>query len=952
MASPFLRYVADYIFDRHKDNTEKLCIVLPGKRAATFLKSHLAQAYGRAIWLPKIITAEELVAELSGLSAIEEIDLICQLYESYADVYGAGSEEFDSFVKWGSLILQDFNEIDRYLADPKQLYENLKDIKVIENWSLAKDELTEHQQNYLRFMSSLGAIYAHFTQKLLSQKKAYQGLMYRKALENVLEQALVKSVDTFLFCGFNALNEAELSLCKTLKSARKAEFLWDADHYYLDDSDQEAGHFLRANFKYLNELEPQRVRNYFAEEKSIDVVSVPKQIGQAQVVRQKLQELLQAGVTMDRVALVLANEKLLWPVLQFLPEQIEHVNITMEYPLRYTSSYHLVEQLINLQYGYFKQQRSSKNIYFADLIKLLRNPLFAELIQSNLPDIDCSEVIATIRRKNLSFIGKKQLAELFTDQNHELIDLLFEQNSKSTTILIDAVLKKLAVLLENKGNLAQARLELEYLNVLQKNINRLQSILSTYNYFDSIANYRQLFQQIVGSASAPFIGEPMRGLQVMGVLETRTLDFDHVIMVNVNEGILPSGKTSSSFIPNDLKRAFGLPLYTDKDAVYAYHFYRLLQRASDILLICDSETDSFGKGEPSRFVTQLTLEFKLLGNIRIREYVANFAEMPKQHLQSISIEKTEEVLAPLMVKGTTAQRSGLSPSALNTFKQCGLRFYYRYSAGLQEPEKLEESAESNTFGSILHACLDKLYRPYLKKQFNTQDFKSIRKLVASTVTEAFAQKFGNRIDTGKLALQQEVIKVYIDKLLDLDASIVRELQEKHASMSLLEIEAELVATIDVNINGKAHLFYIKGTADRIDLLDDSIRIVDYKNSVHQSDAFTYKGFNALMEDVNYNKQFQLILYAWLYYKSHPEAIERLSPCIIPFKNFGSTKYIKSESDKQNLKFTKEFFDEFEHRLSVFIESIYSTEHPFSQTQDEDQHTYCPYNVICGFAEKN
>ena len=950
MAKPFLRTVAEYIFDRHKDTMESLCIVLPSKRAATFLKSHLAQCFDKAIWVPPIITAEELVAELSGLQAAEEVDLICSLYESYVQVYGPGAESFESFVKWGSLILQDFNEIDRYLADPEQLYENLKDIKVIENWSLGAEELSEHQKNYLHFMASLGKIYKHYTAHLLSQKKGYQGLMYRVAVDNLKNHTYIERHGTFLFCGFNAFNEAELRITKTLKDLGKAEFIWDADRYYLDNAEQEAGVFLRNNFKHLEIKEPIEINSFLTTSKQIEVITVPKQIGQAQVVKQSLEKLLKAGVTMDRVALVLANEKLLWPVLQLLPDGIEHVNITMEYPLRYTTSYNLLDQLINLQVQFSRQQRKHKQIYHSDLIKLLRNPLYNELLLREKSPVKASYLLSELKRRNLSFINAAQLVELFGSADSLCIKLLFEQSTQNLTNLILELLQALNESLQKRISNAQSRLELEYLHVLLKHFNKLTGLIEVYPYFKEIQNFKQLYQQIVGSATAPFIGEPLRGLQVMGVLETRTLDFDYVLLVNVNEGVLPSGKTSSSFIPNDLKRAFGLPLYLQKDAIYAYHFYRLLQRASEITITCDSDTDAFGKGEQSRFVTQLQLELAKHPNIHYSESVANYRAMPVKQHSTIAVTKTPEVLIPLLEKALSNEdKKGLSPSALIQFKECPLRFYYRYSAGLKEIEKIEESAEASTLGSILHWCLEHLYQDAIGKALTEDFLTAALAAIPSFVEKAFTENFGQRIHSGKLALQQEVVKVYVEKLIRQDLDLVRELKKEKSELQLLALEQELSASLQVEIAGKNEIVYVKGKADRIDRLNHKIRIVDYKSSIKTNDSFSFTEMNLLFTDVRYNKQLQLLLYAWMYYKNNPNQVTLLEPCIIPFKKFGEPKYIKLGKEKISLPFTKELFVDFETALSKFIAGIFSSDISFLQTDDEDMHQYCAYSSICGFA---
>jgi hypothetical protein len=947
MSKPFLRFVADHIFEHHKDTMDSLCIVLPGKRAATFLKRHLAEAFGKTIWVPHIITAEELVTELSGLQVAEEIDLLCLLYESYRALHGEEAETFESFARWGNLILQDFNEIDRYLADPAQLYENLKDIKVIENWSLGEEVLTPHQEKYLQFMGSIGAIYRHYSQALLDKKQAYQGLAYRKAVDHLKEHPFIKQWGHFLFCGFNALNEAELRICKHLKTIGKGSFLWDADHYYLDDKDQEAGLFLRRNFEYFDIKHPETIGNDLSSEKDIHIVSVPRQIGQAQVVRQSLEALLAQGITMDKVALVLANEKLLWPVLQQLPAAVEHVNITMEYPLRYTSSYSLVEQLLNLQISYSRQNRQKKNLYYSELISLLRHPLLQQYYLAQQVETKSSRVIAEIKRRNLSFISASQLQELLGEDFSKLSFLFLECSVDNFIKHVQGLLSVLKEHLAKHIARVQSRLELEYLHLLDKNFNRLAEIIVRYPQFKELQNFRQLYQQSLGSATAPFIGEPLRGLQIMGVLETRTLDFDHLIIVNVNEGILPAGKTISSFIPNDLKRAFGLPLYLEKDAIYAYHFYRLLQRAKQITITCDSETDSFGKGEKSRFITQLQLELSQQPLVHITESVAVFPNFLPALSNVIEVPKTGSVFEPLFAKArSNAEFGGLSPSGLINFKECPLRFYYRYSAGLKESIQVEESAEAGTFGSILHLSLENLYSDYLEKNIPSQDLAKKIKLIPAEVEKSFESTFGNRIHSGKLVLQQEVIKVYVEKLVKQDLNFISQLESQSKTLQLLGLEKEYTASLQLTIQGQAETFYIKGKVDRIDRYEGSIRIIDYKSSVKDTDKFDYDGMQNLFEDVRYNKQLQLFMYAWLLHKNGATGSDQVVPCIIPFKKFRDQPLFIKGEDKSPLLFTDALLQEFECALIDFISRIFDPAQNFTQTDDAALHEYCPYNAIC------
>ncbi len=706
----FLNQVAHYIEQNYKEKLDELCIILPNKRGTLFLKHHLAKAYSKTIWLPTIISAEDFIQELSGLQNLEDIELICKLYESYKIVYGEKAEAFDSFAKWGHLILQDFNEIDRYLVDAEPLYSNLHNIKEIENWSLGQDDLTDFQKNYLEFMKHLGKIYVHFTESLLSKNESYQGLSYRQAVKTYEESAYINKYSKLIFAGFNALNKAETIIFSNLCKSGKAEILWDADKYYLNNTYQEAGLFLRRNLQTFSKKEAQFIGDHFKEPKNFEIISVPKQIGQAQTVSNILTGLLSKGIAPDKIAIVLANEKLLWPVLKMLPTGVEHVNITMEYPIKYTAAFNCIDLLLKIQLSFETQNKQNKHIYYQDFLNLLRHPFFQEYAES-LGIKNNNKLINKILERNYAFITNDLLKELYAEDYAALANV-FEpwKNAKQSAAVIWQILQVVKEF-QLSGELNNYKsIELEYLHVLIKNFNRVNDFISDFHYFESLKAFKIVFNQIVGSASAAFIGEPLRGLQIMGVLETRTLDFENVIFVSVNEGVLPSGKSMNSFIPNDLKRYHGLPLYGDKDAIYAYHFYRLLQRAENTFITYDSETDTFGKGEKSRFVSQMLFEMpKYTNSVNIKESIALSGSFLEHRSEEIIVPKTDEALQSILDKALSKEEyKGLSPSSLSVFKDCSLKFYFRYGVGLKEPPTLEESAEANTFGSILHESLESL----------------------------------------------------------------------------------------------------------------------------------------------------------------------------------------------------------------------------------------------------
>jgi ATP-dependent helicase/nuclease subunit B len=947
----FLNLIAHHVHTHYKDSVESVCIVLPSKRGAVFLKDHFKKVFTKTTWLPDIQSAEEFIEELSGLKQADEIDLIAFLYESYLACFTGEKEPFDKFSKWGHLMIQDFNEIDRYLVDSKQIYKNLYDIKEIENWSLNDGVLTDMQRNYLDFMGGIGDIYQHFSAELLKRGIGYQGLIYRKASENFKDHPALNKYSKILFCGFNALNEAETQIYKHLQSSGKAEMLWDIDNYYFLDETQEAGLFLRRNLTRFDAKQNSFTADHYKTPKDIHITSVAGQMGQAQLVHDELVKLIASGVSMTKVAVVLANEKLLWPVLKLLPREVEHVNITMEYPIRYTQAYSFMDLLFSIQLNFESKGRGSGSVYFKEFVSVLQHPFFGVLLKSLDQKFNVSKIVDQINRDNFVFIGQKYIQEAFKDLP-AVISTIFKpwpssaDGNKVLVSVIELIRGYYIKLFESNIT----HLELEYMEVLLRSFKRIYDVIQKYPaYYADVRSYRQLYIQTVGSATVPFIGEPLKGLQIMGVLETRTLDFEYLIMVGVNEGVLPSGKTVNSFLPNDLKRVFNLPLYYEKDAIYAYHFYRLLQRSNFVHLIYDSETDEMGKGEKSRFISQLQFELKrYFSGHTITEHVAVSAS-PEYVDDMIKIEKNADILERIYAKAkSNDQYGGISPSALNTFKECSLKFYFRYGAGLKEIKEVEESAEANTFGSILHLALENLYKPYVNKILLETDIAKMHSEHEKEVEKAFKEFFKDSSPLqGKNYLQIEVLKVYVKKLLDLDLRNVKSLQKQNKSLRILFLESSWQVPMQMRVSGKPETIFIQGKIDRIDDFGGQIRVIDYKNSIQDKDKFGFTGFETLFSDVDYNKQLQLFIYVWLVYKNKPEYLKKIQAGIIPFRKFlKEPRQIVIGKEKQNLVFDEQLMSEFETHLTAFIARILDLSIPFSQTEDAKTCEFCDYKVLC------
>lgn len=951
--STFLYQLANTIVSEYLNDTQGLCIVLPNKRGAVFLKSHLSSLAKKTIWLPKIISAEEMVSELSGLQQADSIDLICELYESYQCVLKDKAESFENFVKWGNIMLQDFNEIDRYLVDYKSLYQNLKEIKEIEHWSLSAEHLTETQQDYCNFMSLMGQIYEEFTQKLIQKKIAYQGLMYRKAVDSFFSSELVNTYSQFIIAGFNALNKSETIIFSELSKLGKARLFWDADNYYVNNNDHEAGLFLRRNManQWLNK-DFKANDFYNSIHKQIEIYGVPKFMGQAMMVHQKISEWLSQGKDLSSIAIVLADESLLFPVLNQLPGNVHHVNITMEYPLKYAQIYDLVESLLNLQLS-IQKPNAFKSFYYIDIFHVLQNSIFKVFYEQCKPNIKLQDVIAIINTKNYVWFNDYVFKDLFSD-TYSYFDFLFIpwKNSHDAINAIKKVISVLQAIPDDSVLLNAA--DKEYIHVFTKQFNRLEEIVKTHSFLNSLETFKSLYKQIIGTSSVPFIGEPLQGLQIMGVLETRTLDFENIIMLGVNEGVLPSGKTVNSFIPNDLKSYHNMPLYADKDAVYSYHFYRLLQRAKNVVLSYNIDNSGLGAGEKSRFITQLLFELKAYNNYHvINESILGGTISDDNFSKSISIHKTENILSTILSKISNYDKfGGLSPSALISYNHCSLKYFFRYGAGIKEPDSVEENIEANTQGTILHETLELLYKPFIGKVIHENDLIEEKKNIQQILNESFKLHFTQKeSEYGKNYLQKKVLFEYVNKLVNQDITYIKHLKSHNQYLTIYALEHKLFAPLNILINGESITIYITGSADRIDKVGSKTRIIDYKSSVKDDDKFVYDSMDLLFTDSKYDKLFQLFMYAWMVVKNNIAKPKDIEPCIIPFRKFidePQKVYGTNEKGKKGnlLEFTEELLADFENTLVIKIEELFNKDILFSQTTNIKHCEYCAYKQMC------
>lgn len=951
----FLEQTVDQLCERYGDQISDLCIVLPNRRAGLFLKTHFSEKLQKTFWSPEIYATEDFVTLLSALQPAEPATLLFELYETVRSIHPNSTESFDDFSKWGQIYLMDLNEIDRYLVDTKVLFGNLKSIKELESWSLNNEPLTDFQQQYLHFWQSLGEYYQHYTAQLLEKKISYQGLAYRVVAENPVERAVKHGWKKIIFAGFNALNKAEEVIIAALLDAGLAEIIWDADSYYLDDIQQEAGRFLR-KYEQSGQFKKHAGRSFLIKEellchgkKNIHVIGAAKNVAQAKVAGTLIKELQANDPSLQHTALVLADENLLFPVLHSLPEDIRDVNVTMGYPLKNTPVAGYFDLLFTMHEVGLKSAKgkTTYSFYHRDLVKLLSHPYTATAVGGRGHALNL--VLEKIQRSNLVFAASSTLEKRLFGEEYKEVFLQLRPLFGNWSGPSDALqtLKELIDLLrvrimEQSGEEGsnKTNLELEYLFAFTKIIKRIQVMMDTYpECILSVKTLRTILNQLIRTTTLPFYGEPLMGLQMMGMLETRTLDFDQVVLLSCNEDVLPSGKTSSSFVPYELKRHFGLPTYSDKDAIFAYHFYRLLQRAETIYLVYNTEQEALGGGEVSRFLTQLMYELpKLNPQATITQQLVNIPVRSDAMNTGIVIQKDQRVMEKLQAR----IEYGLSPSSLNKYRNCSLEFYFHAIAGLREVEEVEEVIGADVLGSAIHEVLEILYQPFVGRVVNGPDIEAMKPQVEELTIRSLEKHYSQGdISFGKNLLTLKVAIKFINNFLDQETKYIDQLKKEGKALTILALESELQSELEI-FGAPVKL---KGNADRIDRVGELIRIVDYKTGLAEKKELEFDDFEELMQDSGLNKSFQLMMYAWMYDRMKLADKAALVSGIISFRELSKGLKSVSASGKKLLK--EEELDQFETQLKVLLSKVMDPGVDFVQTEDTGNCQYCSFKGVCG-----
>jgi ATP-dependent helicase/nuclease subunit B len=923
----FLAKTAQHLIQTYDNSLSDCCVVLPNKRAGLFLKQELSKLIDKPIWLPPIMGAEELIEKLSNTQVIDNLTQLFELYEVYQQVT-PNPETFEEFSKWGQILLHDFNEIDRYLIPTESFFTTMNNVRAIEVWNLGDGELTTIQQNYLAFWKQMGMLYHAFHEHLLKNNNAYQGKAFRIVAEQLRDNPttfIEKEIKwkQLIFVGFNALTLAEETIITKLKEHGKAEILWDADEYYLNNEIQESGLFLRA-FKQKSIFTPFHwVSDKFkTEKKQINVIGIPQNIGQAKYLSTIFKQLKSQNQYKD-TAVVLAEESILVPVLESIPAEISSINVTMGYPIKNAPLSNFFEIYFNMLLNANRFGKGKQLTYhYKDISKLLQLPISQIIFGEQC----IREVLQHIVKHNWVFINKEKLAYI-NDKLPFKLHEIFDINTTLDQSLAFIEAGK-TYFTRNESSAISSKMEMEYLFHFSKLFNQLKLLNASYPVMDGIKTFVTIYRQLLSNLSIELYGEPLQGLQVMGMLETRNIDFKNVVMLSINEGILPAGKTFNSFIPFDVKREreFNLPTHIEKDAVYAYHFYRLVQNAENIYILYNTETNEFGSGEKSRFVTQLENELALFPNIDINHKIVTYPTLTDKPIVN-KIVKSEKVISKL----NEFFQTGVSPSALNAYMNCPLDFYNKYVLRINEVDEVEETVESSTFGTVIHDVLEELYKPFAENNLlvTSHDIKKMKGEVEELTKAAFVrQQFSEReLQSGKNLITLKMALNYVDNFLTQEIKL---LENTKTELYIKLLEKQL--GVDVSVNGNK--VFLKGKADRIDVCNNQLRIVDYKTgSVDEKDL----KIESVAEVLEKPKAFQVLFYAYLYAKEHQLVNEVLTSGIVSLKK-PSNGFMPLLINK-NETITSSILAEFELLLLQLLTEIATPELVF---EHDDEASYCLY----------
>ena len=954
----FLKLVAADLYKHTEGNLAHTAVVFPNKRAGLFFNEYLAQESDSPIWSPAYVSISELFRSLSPWEVGDPVKLVCELYKIFRRETQS-TETLDDFYFWGEMLISDFDDADKNKVDTDKLFSNLQDLRnIMDDYTFIDDEQEEAIRQFFqnfsierrtalkeRFISLwdvLGNIYKGFRESLASQNIAYEGMMYRHVIEHLDVDKL--PYEKYVFVGFNVLNKVEHTLFTQLKDVGKAVFYWDYDEFYMKENRQavthEAGEFIRRNLRdFPSPLSGELFKN-LSKPKEVHYIASSTENAQARYLPQWIRNNLTTPE--KETAVVLCNEALLQPVLHSLPAEVKHVNITMGFPLSQTPVYSFLIALLELHtHGFnFKSGRYT----FQSVVTLLKHPYTRQLTGQ-------AELLEKELTRNNRFyplpgeLGKDEfLTRLFTPLSGNL----------NLCIRLSETLQQVAGIYQantsgTEDTDAFNQLYRESLFKAYTTINRFRTLIEEDELTVQSETFRRLLVKVLSATNIPFHGEPAIGMQVMGVLETRNLDFRHLVLLSVNEGQLPKSGGDSSFIPYNLRKAFGMTTIEHKIAVYAYYFYRLLQRAERITLMYNTSSDGLNRGEWSRFMLQFLIEWP---HPITRQFLE--AGQSPQGTSPITVEKTPDVMRRMqsLFDVRANPKAKFSPSALNYYLDCPLKFYYRYVAGLSAPDEVSAEIDSATFGSIFHYAAEHIYKDLTThgKVINKEALETLLRnevKLQDYVDTAFKKLFFNVPQNekpeynGVQLINSAVIARYLKQLLQNDL--------RYAPFTFIASEMEVDEPIDIQTPKGVIKSRIGGIIDRMDSKDGTLRIVDYKTG---GDADTPPHVESLFipDKKRSNYVFQTFLYAAIMCRKQPTM--KIAPALLYIHRAATETYSpviqmgEPRKPKEAVEDFSKYEKEYRERLQGLLEEIFNPEKPFTQTEIIEKCTYCDFKALC------
>lgn len=944
--NPFLKQVATYLYTNHRSELSNYTLVFPTRRAGVFFIDYLNEMVQTPMLSPEIITMGDLTGTLSQLHQADLVTLVLKLQEVYSKVTGH-QEPFDEFFFWGEILISDFDDIDRFLLDANDLFRNVADLKDLENQF---DYLTEEQkkaieefwgnlekvphsfnkEKFIGIWVKLAVIYHQFKKALRDQEIAYAGMISRDVAELFKEEvpAQLKS-SKYVFIGFNALNACERTMFKKLDNLHRAMFFWDLDDFYMKDPDNEAGRFLQANMlafpapKTFVLEKPEHPKH-----RKITMISVPGNITQAQAINiPQVVKNFRITDRFDNTAFVVSDENLLIPVISAVGKNFSDINITMGYPFVNTPVYGFLSQLLSLQRNIRKSGQAS--LFY-------HKPVVAILNHQFVVNAQIKTFVSGIYKRNKVYLEAEELnmnpfvRKIFTRQDtwNEMLDYFMD------------ILSELAIKFDSTTN-DQVKLEAEYIFQAFLAVQRLKDTLTSLNVPDfPVKILMRLLDQGLRRITVPFEGEPLHGLQIMGIPETRCLDFENLVVFSANEGFLPRIVAGHSFVPYHLRKGFGMPTYEDRDAIYAYYFYRLIQRTDKTVFVYNSNTEGMATAEKSRFLYQLMYD----SDFEVEELNLSFNFKGNTN-EPISIEVTKNHLDKLLA---TYQQHKLSPSAINVYLDCKLKFYYKYIAEIQEKDELKEEIDAVLFGTLFHYAIELLYKPLVNKTVEAHMLKLLQadsRRIDEVIHQAMAVKYyqltpekASRLQIGgQSILIASHMRDYIHQLIDNDI--------KFAPFRILGLEKEYSTNYDITADGQKIRLPIGGIIDRLDETEEGLRIIDYKTGRNMK--LDFKEWLQLVnrEDKERRKEiFQTLIYSDIVNRT--EQHTAIYPAIYKLDDLFDEEFVPNvmfNGEKLSYqRVEKEFMDVF----SAVLSEMFSLHNTFDQTREPQKCAYCAYNKIC------